>query len=109
MMAELLSEARAAFTENGVPVAHVRFHDAPEPPYAEMYLNETRNFGSDNRTHKALASYDVILYVVDRDLALEGSIEDVLDAACIGWNKQGGYREDAGLVTTTYRIEVYER
>lgn len=111
MMAELLSEAVAAFTSNGVPVAHVRFHDddAPGPPYAEAYLNETRNFSSDNRTHKALASYDIVLHAIDRDLALEGLIEDALDAAYIGWDKKGGYRGDADLVTTTYMIEVYER
>ena len=109
MMAELLSEAIAAFTSNGVPVAHVRFHDAIEPPYAEVYLNETRNFGSDNRTHKALASYDIVLHAIDRDLALEERIEDALDAAYIGWDKKGGYRGDADLVTTTYMIEVYER
>ena len=109
MLAELLSEAIAAFTSNGVPVAHVRFHDAIEPPYAEVYLNETRNFGSDNRTHKALASYDIVLHAIDRDLALEERIEDALDAAYIGWDKKGGYRGDADLVTTTYMIEVYER
>jgi hypothetical protein len=109
MMAELLSDAIAAFTSNGVPVAHVRFHDAIEPPYAEVYLNETRNFGSYNRTHKALASYDIVLHAVDRDLALEGRIEDALDAAYVGWDKKGGYRGDADLVTTTYMIEVYER
>ena len=109
MMAELLSEAIAAFKSNGVPVAHVRFHDAPEPPYAEAYLNETRNFGSDNRTHKALASYDIVLHATDRDLALEGRIEAALDAAYVGWDKKGGYRGDADLVTTTYMIEVYER
>ena len=108
-MAELLSDAVAAFTSNGVPVAHVRFHDTPEPPYAEAYLNETRNFGSDNRTHKALASYDIVLHAIDRDLALEERIEDALDAAYVGWNKKCGYRGDADLVTTTYMIEVYER
>lgn len=108
-MAELLSEAVDAFKANGVPVAHVRFHDAPEPPYAEVYLNETSNFSSDNRVHKALASYDVVLHATDRDLALEGRIEDALDAAYVGWDKKGGYRGDADLVTTTYMIEVYER
>lgn len=112
-MAELLSEAVSAFVSNGVPVAHVRFHTNPDPPYAEAYLNESNrmrgNQGSDDRMPRTHASYDVILHATDRDLELEGRIEDALDESYIGWRKSGGYRGDADLVTTTYTIEVYER
>lgn len=106
---QLLSDAVAAFTSNGVPVAHVRFHDTPNPPYARAYLNESRYFASDDCQHKTLCEYDVILYAVDRDLALEGAIEDALTAARIPYRKSGGYLANEDLVTTTFQIEVYER
>ena len=108
---KLLSEAVKAFTDNGVPVAHVRFHhdNVPPPPYARAYLNDSRYFSSDNRNHKTLCEYDVVLYVIDRDLALEGAIETALDAAQIPYRKSGGYLANEDLVTTTFQIEVYER
>lgn len=108
-MARLLSEAVAAFTSNGVPVAHVRFHGDQAPPYAEAYLNETEHSYADNRNTRTFANYDLVLHVTDRDLDLEGRIEDAFDEAEITWSKSGGYRADADLVTTTYQIEVYER
>ncbi len=108
-MSMLLSEAVAAFTSNGVPVAHVRFHGDQAPPYAEAYLNETNHHFADDRNSRTFANYDLVLHATDRDLELEGLVEDALDAAEITWRKSGGYRADADLVTTTYQIEVYER
>ena len=105
----LLSEAVAAFTSNGVPVAHVRFHDDQPPPYVEAYLNETHHNYADDRNARTFASYDLVLHATDRDLDLEERVEDTLDEAEITWRKSGGYRADADLVTTTYQIEVYER
>jgi hypothetical protein len=108
-MAKLLSDAVSAFEENGVPVAHVRFRHAQSPPYAEAYLNDTNNGHADNRSYRALASYDIVLHAEDRDLPLEWSIEDALGEANVTWEKSSGYRGDLDLVTTTYHIEVYER
>ena len=108
-MAMLLSEAVSAFTGSGVPVAHVRFHDAQPPPYAEAYLNESRNILADDRTYRAFCEYAFVLCAAERDLSLERSIEDALGEAEITWSKRGGYRADEDLVTTTYEFEVYER
>lgn len=108
-MAMLLSEAVAAFTANGVPVAHVRFHGDQAPPYVEAYLNETEHHYADDRNSRTFANYDLVLHASDRDLDLEGRIEDAFDEAEITWRKSGGYRADADLVTTTYQIQVYER
>lgn len=106
---QLLSDAVAAFTSNGVPVAHVRFHETPAPPYARVFLNDSQYNHSDNRAHRTFCEYDVILYTTDRDLALEASIEDALTAAQIIPHKSGGYLANEDLVTTTFQIEVYER
>lgn len=108
-MAMLLSEAVAAFRSNDVPVAYVRFHEDQPPPYVEVYLNETEHHYADNRNSRTFARYDLVLYAADRDLDLEGRIEDAFDEAEITWRKSGGYHADADLVTTTYQIEVYER
>ncbi len=109
-MAELLSDAVAALTANEIPVAYVRFRgETPAPPYAELYLNDTQHHYSDDRNSRTLANYEIILHCADRDLRLEGLIEDALEAADITWTKRGGYRADVDLITTTYEINVYER
>lgn len=108
-MSRLLSEVVAAFRDNGVPIAHVRFRDDQAPPYAEAHLGMSRSFNSDNRTSRTLCEYDVVLYVRDRDLTREHAIEDALAAADITWRKMGGYNHDSDLVTTTYQLEVFER
>lgn len=108
-MSMLLSEATAAFTANGVPTVHVRFHETPSPPYAKLYLNDSSYNYSDNRTHKTLCEYEAVLHAEERDMTLEGKIEDALDAAKITYRKSGGYLASEDLITTTYRFEVYER
>ena len=104
-----LSEAVAAFTSNGVPVGHVRFHEKQDPPFAEAYLNESRNALADDKCWRAFCDYEFVLSTTDRDLALEHRIEDALSESEIIWTKRGGYRGDDDLVTTAYRFEVYER
>lgn len=110
-MSRLLSEAIAAFTTNGVPVANVRFRgeEAPAPPYAEAYLEDSTSTYSDNRNSRTLYDYSIVLYVAERDFSLEFAIEDALDAAQITWRKRGGYHADLDLVTTSYEFSVYER
>lgn len=106
---QLLSDVVKAFTDSGVQVAHVRFHDTPAPPYARTYLSGSHYSSSDNRVRRTLCEYDVVLYVIDRDLELEGAIEAALDAARVPYQKIGGYVADDDLVTTTFSVEVYER
>lgn len=106
----LLSEAVSAFTTNGVPVAHVRFHGTKEPPYAEAHLNDAQFHYSDDRVSRTTCEYEFVMHVTDRDLELEAAIEDALDAADITLEyKSTGHRADEDLVTVTYRFEVYER
>lgn len=104
-----LSEATTAFTSNGVPVAHVRFHEKQDPPFAEAYLNDSRNVLADDKCWRAFCDYEFVLCAVDRDLALEHRIEDALGESEIIWTKRCGWRVDDNLVTTSYRFEVYER
>lgn len=108
-MAQLLSEAVRAFTDNGVPVAHGRFHDAPDPPYAETMLEDSNYGYADDRTLRLLCEYTFTLYTADRDLELENLIQDGLDEAGITYRKRGGFAPYDDLITTTYRIDVYER
>lgn len=108
-MAKLLSDAVKAFTDNSVPVAHVRFKTTQAPPYAEAYMDESEHFHADNKTSRALVRYEIVLHVVERNLRLEGLIEDALDVAEIAWRKRGGYKADEDLITTTYEMSVYER
>lgn len=105
----MLSEAVAAFTSYGVPVRHVRFRKYVEPPYATAHLQESLDDFADDRNLRSLCTYDITLSVVDRDLALEASVEDALAEADITWRKSGGYDPDHDLLTTTYRMNVYER
>ncbi len=104
-----LSDAVAAFTENDVPVAHVRFRGNQAPPYAEAYLNDSEYFSSDDGVSRTLCNYDMALYVRTRDLTLEAAIEDALAESGITWRKTGGYDAKDDLVMTTYQMQVYER
>ena len=109
-MARLLSEAVAAFEDNGVPVALVKFSRDQEPPYAKARLNDTSYFFSDDATSRLLCDYDIILYAERRDVALEHRIEDALAASEITIRrKSDGEREDLALVTVTFDIQVFER
>ena len=108
-MARLLSEAVAAFRNAGVAVAHVRFRGTQAAPYAEIFLDGSDYFYSDDRTTRALCDYEFVLYTRDRDLTLEFAIEAALDAADITYRKAGGYHADADLVATRYSMKVYER
>lgn len=108
-MARLLSEAIAAFTSNGVSVAHERFHELPDPPYAVTRLDDSEYGYGDDQAQHPLCEYEIVLSVTDRDLELEGAIENALAEADITFRKRGGHNPYDDLVTTTYRFSVYER
>ena len=105
-----LSDLVGVFEGAGVPVAHVRHHDVPDPPYAETHLNDIVQFESNDRTDPFCCEYDVVLYAKDRDLELERSLEDGLRAHGIApTHKSTGYHANVDLVTTTYQMNLYER
>lgn len=80
--------------------------EAPALPFICYRLNESNNFGADNKVYKTINSVFIELYSKYKDLASEALIEAKLDSLDIYWEKEEAYIEEEDCNLMTYSIEV---
>lgn len=92
----------------GLPVAYHHFEEgrSPKPPFMVYLVTDSDNQGADNWTYHKKLNLQVELYTNKKDLATETTVESVLDAHLIYFDKVETYIPNEKLYQITYDITL---
>jgi len=88
----------------GYPVAYSHWKTPPQPPYILYLLDDTDNFGADDRVYHAGENYLVELYTGKHEPAIQKQIEQLFDENEIYWEKEEAWIDSQKLFQTVYFI-----
>lgn len=94
--------------ETGIPFAYDHFAEgeSPEPPFICYLLPGSNNFAADGVAYFKISEVNIELYTDRKDPALEQSLEAVLDAHSIFYNKTEVWIESERLYEVLYSFEL---
>lgn len=94
--------------EVGIPFAYDHFAEgeSPEPPFICYLLPGSNNFAADGVAYFKISEVNIELYTDRKDPALEQSLEGVLDAHGIFYNKTEVWIESERLYEVLYSFEL---
>lgn len=78
----------------------------PAMPYGVYFDDYTDNFEADDIAYAVIRRFNIELYERQRDLDLEGRLEDILTAADLYWDKNAAYIDSERFYQVAYEIEV---
>ncbi|MCK1987163.1 hypothetical protein MPH48_03495 [Lysinibacillus fusiformis] len=90
----------------GYPVAYSHFKSAQEPPFICYLVVDGDTFSADNTVLSKSTYVDIELYVVNKDLAAEKKIEDMLKENELPWSYDEIFIKDEGVFKCTYSITL---
>ena len=103
-----MDELTALLKELGIPFAYDHFAEgeSPQPPFLCYLLPESRNFAADGRVYHKITEARLELYTDYKDLTLERSVESVLDAHGIFYEKSETWIESEKLYEVLFTFEM---
>lgn len=103
-----MDELTALLKELGIPFAYDHFAEgeSPDPPFLCYLLPESRNFAADGRVYHKITEVRLELYTDYKDLTLERSVESVLDAHGIFYEKSETWIESEKLYEVLFTFEM---
>lgn len=103
-----MDELTALLKELGIPFAYDHFAEgeSPQPPFLCYLLPESRNFAADGRVYHKITEVRLELYTDYKDLTLERSVESVLDAHGIFYDKSETWIESEKLYEVLFTFEM---
>ena len=92
----------------GLSCAYDRFPNdiAPEPPYIVFNLPQNDDFGADNTNYCSIDVLNIELYTANKDFNTEQSVEAVLNANGLFYEKNETYIRTENLFQISYTCEV---
>lgn len=90
----------------GIPFTFHHWEKPPAMPYGVYFDDYTDNFEADDIAYAVIRHFNIELYVRQRDPALEKSLEDILTAADLYWDKDATYIDSERFYQIAYEIEV---
>lgn len=102
------SEIATMISTTGLPYAYDRFPNdiAPEPPYIVFNLPQSNDFGADNINYVSIDTLNIELYTSDKDYITESSVEAILNANGLFYEKTEAYIRNEHLFQISYVCEV---
>ncbi|WP_447402327.1 hypothetical protein ACE1MS_11745 [Lysinibacillus sp. fkY74-1] len=106
-----IKELADLLAQVNIPVAYSHFVNAennpmPEPPYMAYIEEDSNNFGADNKVWTKLLNYRIELYSDVKDLALESTLEDLLDESGTYYETTEVYIQSQQLYVKNYFITI---
>lgn len=103
-----MDELTALLKELGIPFAYDHFAEgeSPQPPFLCYLLPESRNFAADGRVYHKITEVRLELYTDYKDLTSERSVESVLDAHGIFYDKSETWIESEKLYEVLFTFEM---
>lgn len=91
-----------------IDIPHIYYsfpvNEAPKLPYFVWYFAGTDNFGADDMTYSEILNPVIELYTSGKNFETENTIETVLNAAGLFWNKTEQYLTTEEMFMITYEI-----
>ena len=90
--------------ETGIPFAYDHFAEgeSPDPPFICYLLPQSDNFSADGKVYLKVSSVNIELYTDSKDLAVEQTLEAVLDTHGIFYDKTEVWIESEKLYEVLY-------
>ena len=94
--------------ETGIPFAYDRFAEgeSPDPPFICYLLPQSDHFSADGKVYLKVSSVNIELYTDSKDLAVEQTLEAVLDTHGIFYDKTEVWIESEKLYEVLYSFEM---
>ena len=94
--------------ETGIPFAYDHFAEgeSPNPPFICYLLPQSDNFSADGKVYLKVSSVNIELYTDSKDLAVEQTLEAVLDTHGIFYDKTEVWIESEKLYEVLYSVEM---
>lgn len=94
--------------ETGIPFAYDHFaeRESPNPPFICYLLPQSDNFSADGKVYLKVSSVNIELYTDSKDLAVEQTLEAVLDTHGIFYDKTEVWIESEKLYEVLYSFEM---
>lgn len=102
-----IHELQALVEQLGLPVAITSFFTEPELPVVVILPIGTESSGSDFKAELRRDSYQIELYTVQKDIALEEKLENILDENGIHYSKNETYINEEAMYQCAYQVEFY--
>lgn len=92
----------------GLPYAYYSFPEkqAPKLPYIVFYYPNSDDFSADNSNYVPISQLNIELYSKDKNFALEKSVEDVLKANEIFYDKSETYINSENMYEVLYETQI---
>lgn len=102
-----MDELVKIITAMGIPYAYDHFAEGegPDPPFLCYLLPGSDNFSADGKIYLKISEVRIELYTDSKDLAMEGRVEDVLDAEGIFYNKSETWIDSEKLYEVLYQFD----
>lgn len=102
-----MEEIVAILKELGLPFAYDHFSEgeAPDPPFICYLTPQSNNFSADGVVYHKVNGVNIELYTDEKSPATEQSLEDVLDAHGIFYQKSEVWIESEKLYEVLYQTE----
>ena len=99
-----MEELLQILNETQIPYAYHHFAEgeSPKPPFICYLLPGSNNFSADGKVYYKINEVHIELYTDLKDLAVEQSVEDVLDEHGIFYNKSETWIESEKLYEVLY-------
>ena len=101
-------EVMQMLDETKIPYAYHHFAEgeSPDPPFICFLFPGSDNFSADNIVYAAFNNLNIELYTDEKNPELEASVEDVLTAHELFWNKSEVWIESEKLYEVLYQMTV---
>lgn len=104
-----LTEIKTMLGQTGLPTTYYSYPigDVPALPYIVWYLPGSENFDADDKVYKKIQTLNIELYTKTKSFATEKTVEDILDANHIVWEKTESYLEDEKMYEVLYETQIH--
>jgi hypothetical protein len=104
-----MSNLKALLEQLDIPVAYDHFNIATNPPFIAFRRYSQSNFGADNKVYEKINNYYVELYTEYKDVALEESLEALLNENDIYFNVESeAYIDEEKMYEIIYQVSFKE-
>ena len=97
-------EIKTLLLTTDMPVAYRSYNSPPPLPYLVYFLDDTNNFGADDKVYQQEGNYIIELYTEKHDPTVQEQVEKLFDDNDIYWEKTETWIESEKMYLTGYYI-----
>ena len=93
----------------GFPFAYLSFPigEAPNLPYIVYYYRSSSNVAADDTVYQRVMALNIELYTPTKSFEAEATVEAVLDANNVVWDKTETYIDSENMYEVLYQTEIF--